>query len=41
MGNELIERIRTLGPYVALELVMPGGTMLALCLFLYRRRNGA
>jgi hypothetical protein len=28
---------RKLGPYVMLELLMPGGTMLALLLFLYRR----
>jgi hypothetical protein len=25
------------GPYVALELVLPGGTLFALLLFLYRR----
>ena len=25
-----------LGPYLMLELVMPGGTLLALALFLYR-----
>ena len=29
---------RKLGPYLVLELLMPGGTMLALLLFLYRRR---
>ena len=28
---------RNLGPYLMLELVLPGGTMLALLLFLYRR----
>ena len=28
-----------LGPYLVLELVLPGGTMLALLLFLYRRGN--
>jgi hypothetical protein len=28
---------RSLGPYLLLELLMPGGTMLALLLFLYRR----
>lgn len=32
--------VRKLGPYVALEILMPGGTLLALLLFLYRRRNG-
>ena len=30
---------QNLGPYLVLELVMPGGTMLALLLFLYRRGN--
>jgi len=30
-----------LGPYVLLELVMPGGTLFALLLFLYRRRPPA
>jgi hypothetical protein len=28
---------RKLGPYVMLELLLPGGTLLALLLFLYRR----
>jgi len=28
---------RKFGPYLMLELLMPGGTMLALLLFLYRR----
>ena len=28
------------GPYLMIELVMPGGTLLALLLFLYQRRNG-
>jgi len=27
------------GPYLVLEIVMPGGTLLALLLFLYRRRK--
>lgn len=27
------------GPYLVLEIVMPGGTLLALLLFLYRRRR--
>jgi hypothetical protein len=30
---------RKLGPYVLLELLMPGGTLLALLLFLYRRNQ--
>lgn len=28
---------RQLGPYVVLELLLPGGTLFALLLFLYRR----
>jgi hypothetical protein len=28
--------VRTLGPYLMLELLLPGGTLLALTLFLYR-----
>ena len=31
--------LRKMGPYVALEILLPGGTLLALLLFLYRRRN--
>ena len=28
---------RKLGPYIVLEILLPGGTLLALLLFLYRR----
>ncbi len=28
-----------LGPYLMLEIVVPGGTLLALLLFLYQRRK--
>ena len=28
---------RTFGPYLLLEVLLPGGTLLALLLFLYRR----
>ena len=27
---------RTIGPYVALEILLPGGTLIALLLWLYR-----
>lgn len=27
------------GPYLLVEMLLPGGTLLALLLFLYRRRN--
>lgn len=30
--------LRRLGPYALLELLMPGGTILALLFYLYRRR---
>jgi hypothetical protein len=32
---------RRLGPYLMLEILLPGGTLLALLLFLYRRRSAA
>lgn len=31
--------VQDFGPYLVLEIVMPGGTLLALWLFLYRRRK--
>jgi hypothetical protein len=31
--------IPKLGPYVMLEILLPGGTLFALLLFLYRRRK--
>lgn len=31
--------LRKLGPYALLELLLPGGTILALLLYLYRRRS--
>jgi hypothetical protein len=33
------ELARRLGPYLMLEILLPGGTLLALLLFLYRRRQ--
>lgn len=33
--------LRKSGPYVAIEILMPGGTLLALLLFLYQRRQAA
>ena len=38
IGLEILQRAgRKLGPYLLLEILMPGGTLLALLLFLYRR----
>jgi hypothetical protein len=35
---EMLSRLgRRLGPYLMLEILLPGGTLLALLLFLYRR----
>jgi hypothetical protein len=35
----IVEQIRTLGPYFAVELILPGGSLLALLLWLYRHRS--
>ena len=29
--------IKRVGPYFLIELLLPGGTLIALCLYLYRR----
>jgi len=31
--------IQKFGPYLLLELLLPGGTLVAIALFLYRRRK--
>jgi hypothetical protein len=33
--------LKALGPYAAIELILPGGTILAILLWLYRRRRAA
>ena len=33
--------LRKAGPYVAIEILLPGGTLIALLLYLYRRRHAA
>jgi hypothetical protein len=33
--------LRRLGPYAAIEILLPGGTLMALLLWLYRRRGDA
>ncbi len=35
----LREFAQQLGPYVMVEILLPGGTLIALLLFLYRRRR--
>jgi hypothetical protein len=37
--RNLATSLRTLGPYVALALTLPGGTLIALTLFGMRHRN--
>ena len=32
------KRVRSCGPYIIIELVLPGGTLISLLLYLYRRR---
>jgi hypothetical protein len=36
--NQLINAARTASPYLLIELILPGGTVIALLLWLYRRR---
>lgn len=33
--------VRGCGPYLVIELVLPGGTLISLLLYLYRRRLAA
>jgi len=34
-----VEAVRRLGPYAAIELLLPGGSLLAILLWLYRRHR--
>ena len=37
---EIVRRlVRDMGPYLLVEILLPGGSLLALALFLYRRRT--
>jgi hypothetical protein len=36
-----VQLVRQLGPYAAIELLLPGGTLLAILLWLYRRHQAA
>jgi hypothetical protein len=39
-GLGMLRRLgQKLGPYLMLEILLPGGTLLALLLFLYQRRR--
>jgi len=35
----ILEQFRTLGPYFAIELILPGGSVVALLLWAYRNRS--
>jgi hypothetical protein len=35
----VIQAVRQLGPYAAIELLLPGGSLLAIALWLYRRNR--
>jgi hypothetical protein len=35
----IVEQFRTFGPYFAVELILPGGSIVALLLWLYRHRS--
>lgn len=37
----VMRSIRSLGPYLAIELIMPGGSIIALALWTYRHRRAA
>lgn len=40
VGLEMLRRLLPrIGPYVLVEIVLPGGTLIALLLYLYRRGN--
>jgi hypothetical protein len=38
--KHVIEAARTASPYLLIELILPGGTLIALALWLYRRHRG-
>lgn len=37
----VVRRLRDLAPYAVIELVLPGGSLLAVLLWLYRRQRKA
>lgn len=40
-GLEILRRaLLRIGPYAVVEIVLPGGTLLALLIYLYRRQEG-
>jgi hypothetical protein len=39
--ERILRRLRSLGPYLAVELFLPGGSIVALLLWTYRHRTAA
>jgi hypothetical protein len=39
--KQLLQNARTYSPYLVIELLVPGGTLINLFLWLMRRRSGA
>jgi len=37
----ILRQLRSLGPYLAIELILPGGSIVALLLWTYRHRTAA
>ena len=37
--GRIVRAVRVLGPYAAIELLLPGGSVIALLLWLYQRRR--
>ncbi len=37
--RQAIQAVKQLGPYAAIELLLPGGSLLAIALWLYRRHR--
>jgi hypothetical protein len=40
-GEWILRGVRSLGPYLAIELFLPGGSIVALLLWTYRHRTAA
>ncbi len=40
-GAAIVAKLRALAPYAVMELVLPGGSLMALLLWLYRRQKRA
>jgi hypothetical protein len=39
VDSGVVAKLKVLAPYAAIELVLPGGSVMALLLWLYRRRK--